>query len=96
VRSLYVFFPSPTSSCVSATDSTASSGENIREKSLISNRYAADQEGRADEAEHHKQEQLQKQKQGKGEWREELSSDSESIVSPSFQTSNSLHAPFPL
>lgn len=40
----------------------------------------SDQEGRAQEAEHHKQDQLQKQREGKGHWKEELASDSESIV----------------
>jgi len=39
-----------------------------------------DQEGRADEAEHHKQDQLKKQKEGKGHWVDELASDSESAV----------------
>lgn len=42
----------------------------------------ADNEGRAEEAEHHKQDQLQKQKEGKGHWKDELASDSESIVRP--------------
>jgi len=41
----------------------------------------ADNEDRAEEAEHHKQDQLQKQKEGKGHWKDELASDSESIVS---------------
>jgi len=39
-----------------------------------------DHDGRAEEAEHHKQDQLQKQKEGKGHWKDELASDSESIV----------------
>jgi hypothetical protein len=39
-----------------------------------------DSEGRADEVEKKKQEQLQKQKDGKGHWEEQLASDSESIV----------------
>ncbi|KAK8193071.1 uncharacterized protein BKA78DRAFT_294491 [Phyllosticta capitalensis] len=39
-----------------------------------------DQEGRAEEAEAHKQDQLRKQKQGKGHWKDELASDSESAV----------------
>ncbi|KAK8250494.1 hypothetical protein HDK77DRAFT_425331 [Phyllosticta capitalensis] len=38
------------------------------------------QEGRAEEAEAHKQDQLRKQKQGKGHWKDELASDSESAV----------------
>jgi len=37
-------------------------------------------EGRAEEAEAHKQDQLQKQKEGKGHWKDELASDSESII----------------
>lgn len=37
-------------------------------------------EDRAHEAEHHKQDQLRKQKEGKGHWTPELASDSESIV----------------
>ncbi|KAF2152400.1 hypothetical protein K461DRAFT_268355 [Myriangium duriaei CBS 260.36] len=37
-------------------------------------------EGRAEEAEQAKQEQLRKQKEGKGEWHDTLASDSESIV----------------
>ncbi|KAK8219213.1 hypothetical protein M8818_000945 [Zalaria obscura] len=37
-------------------------------------------ENRAEEAEAAKQKQLKKQKEGKGEWHEELASDSESIV----------------
>lgn len=41
----------------------------------------ADNENRAKEVEHHKQDQLQKQKDGKGHWTAELASDSESIVS---------------
>ncbi|KYG48055.1 hypothetical protein M433DRAFT_61932 [Acidomyces richmondensis BFW] len=40
-----------------------------------------DKEDRAHEAEHHKQDQLRKQKEGKGHWTPELASDSESIVS---------------
>ena len=40
-----------------------------------------DQEGRAEEAEHHKQDGLKKQKEGKGQWKDELASDSESAVS---------------
>jgi len=43
-------------------------------------RDLTDHEGRAEEAEAHKQEQLQKQKEGKGEWVDELASDSESAV----------------
>jgi hypothetical protein len=42
--------------------------------------FVIDQEGRAEEAEHHKQEQLKKQEQGKGQWVDELASDSESAV----------------
>ncbi|KAI5249446.1 hypothetical protein E4T47_03920 [Aureobasidium subglaciale] len=41
---------------------------------------ALNQDGRAEEAERVKNEQIQKQKQGKGEWHEEIASDSESIV----------------
>jgi len=37
-------------------------------------------EDRANEAEHFKNEQLRKQKEGKGEWHEEIASDSESII----------------
>ncbi|TKA67010.1 hypothetical protein B0A55_08195 [Friedmanniomyces simplex] len=37
-------------------------------------------ENRAEEAEAHKQDQLQKQREGKGHWKDELASDSESIV----------------
>ncbi|TKA71988.1 hypothetical protein B0A49_07372 [Cryomyces minteri] len=37
-------------------------------------------EGRAEEAEHHKQDQLKKQKEGKRHWKDELASDSESII----------------
>ncbi|KAK4574497.1 hypothetical protein LTR86_001338 [Recurvomyces mirabilis] len=37
-------------------------------------------EGRPEEVEAHKQDQLQKQKEGKGHWKDELASDSESIV----------------
>jgi hypothetical protein len=40
----------------------------------------ADNEDRANEAEHFKNEQLRKQKEGKGEWHEEIASDSESMV----------------
>lgn len=39
-----------------------------------------DEEGRAEEVEAKKQEQIAKAKQGKGEWHEDLASDSESIV----------------
>ncbi|KAH0151958.1 hypothetical protein KCU67_g10032, partial [Aureobasidium melanogenum] len=39
-----------------------------------------DQEGRAEEADRIKNEQIEKQKQGKGHWHEEIASDSESIV----------------
>ncbi|KAK5134083.1 hypothetical protein LTR08_006973 [Meristemomyces frigidus] len=41
---------------------------------------ALNQEGRAEEVEHHKQDQLQKQKEGKGHWKDELASDSESAI----------------
>ncbi|KAK1065010.1 hypothetical protein LTR74_008286 [Friedmanniomyces endolithicus] len=37
-------------------------------------------ENRGEEAEAHKQDQLRKQKEGKGHWKDELASDSESIV----------------
>ncbi|RMY17520.1 hypothetical protein D0867_05976 [Hortaea werneckii] len=37
-------------------------------------------EGRAEEAEREKQEQLKEQREGKGHWKDELASDSESIV----------------
>ncbi|KAG9624018.1 hypothetical protein KCU95_g14524, partial [Aureobasidium melanogenum] len=37
-------------------------------------------EGRAEEADKIKNEQIEKQKQGKGHWHEEIASDSESIV----------------
>jgi hypothetical protein len=40
-----------------------------------------DEEGRAEKAEQIKNEQIQKQKNGKGEWHEGIASDSESIVS---------------
>lgn len=43
--------------------------------------YISDEEGRAEEAERIKNEQIQKQKEGKGEWHEGIASDSESIVS---------------
>jgi len=39
-----------------------------------------DAQGRSDEVEHHKQDQLQKQKEGKGHWKDELASNSESII----------------
>ncbi|KAK1808016.1 hypothetical protein LTR12_017622 [Friedmanniomyces endolithicus] len=39
-----------------------------------------DNENRGEEAEAHKQDQLRKQKEGKGHWKDELASDSESIV----------------
>ncbi|KAF7845825.1 hypothetical protein BT93_L0437 [Corymbia citriodora subsp. variegata] len=41
---------------------------------------ALHEEGRAEEVDKVKNEQIQKQKEGKGHWHEELSSDSESIV----------------
>jgi len=40
----------------------------------------ADSEGRAEEIDHHKDDMLKKQKEGKGHWKEELASSSESIV----------------
>lgn len=43
--------------------------------------FIPDEEGRAEEAERIKNEQIQKQKEGKGEWHEGIASDSESIVS---------------
>jgi len=42
-------------------------------------------EGRAEQAEAHKQDQLQKQREGKGHWKDELASDSESIVGQPLQ-----------
>ncbi|KAF2239001.1 hypothetical protein EV356DRAFT_504353 [Viridothelium virens] len=47
---------------------------------LAGKESALHNETRAEEAEHHKQDQLRKQKEGKGEWKDELASDSESIV----------------
>lgn len=44
-----------------------------------------DNEGRAEEADKIKNEQIEKQKQGKGHWHEEIASDSESIVSLHYQ-----------
>ncbi|THY21831.1 hypothetical protein D6D01_06364 [Aureobasidium pullulans] len=41
---------------------------------------ALHEEGRAEEVERVKNEQIQKQKEGKGHWHEEIASDSESIV----------------
>lgn len=41
---------------------------------------SADEENRAEKVEAEKQDQLAKQKQGKGEWKDGLASDSESIV----------------
>ncbi|KAK5165466.1 uncharacterized protein LTR77_008995 [Saxophila tyrrhenica] len=41
---------------------------------------AVHEEGRAEKVEAHKQDQLEKQKQGKGHWKDELASDSESII----------------
>ncbi|KAK4962307.1 hypothetical protein LTR28_004564 [Elasticomyces elasticus] len=66
---------SPASSVVGATRS-------FRSAALLraGKESALGQEGRAEEAEHHKQDQLQKQKEGKGQWKDELASDSESIV----------------
>jgi hypothetical protein len=43
-----------------------------------------DHEGRAEDVEHHKQDLLKKQKEGKGHWKDELASNSESIVCLSF------------
>ena len=45
-----------------------------------------DNENRGEEAEAHKQDQLRKQKEGKGHWKDELASDSESIVGPPFHS----------
>jgi len=42
--------------------------------------WKTDTEGRAEEIEHHKQDALKKQKDGKGHWKDELASSSESIV----------------
>ena len=42
--------------------------------------FPTDNEDRAEEAEFHKQDQLQKQKEGKGQWKDELASDSESML----------------
>jgi hypothetical protein len=42
--------------------------------------HSSDDEGRGDRVEKIKNEQIQKQKDGKGHWHEELGSDSESIV----------------
>ena len=43
-----------------------------------------DQEGRAEEIEKTKDEQIKKQKDGKGEWHDGLASNSESIVRPTY------------
>ncbi|KAK0797783.1 hypothetical protein LTR59_006692 [Friedmanniomyces endolithicus] len=40
----------------------------------------ADNENRGEEAEAHKQDQLRKQKEGKGQWKGELASESESMI----------------
>lgn len=55
-----------------------------------------DNEGRADEAEKVKNEQLQKQKEGKGEWHEDIASDSESIVRIPIYPHSSPKVPKPL
>ncbi|KAF2089138.1 hypothetical protein K490DRAFT_64343 [Saccharata proteae CBS 121410] len=47
---------------------------------LAGKETALHNEGRAEEAEKAKQDQLKEQKEGRGQWKEELSSDSESIV----------------
>ncbi|KAK7528850.1 uncharacterized protein IWZ02DRAFT_486860 [Phyllosticta citriasiana] len=47
---------------------------------MVGKESALNQEGRAEEAEAHKQELLKKHKQGKGHWKAELASDSESAV----------------
>lgn len=52
----------------------------------------SDTEGRADEAEQLKQEQLKNQKEGKGKWEEGLASDSESIVRVSLDLSGLVRA----
>ncbi|KAF2428902.1 hypothetical protein EJ08DRAFT_650874 [Tothia fuscella] len=41
---------------------------------------ALHKEGRKEEIEHHKQDQLKKQEQGQGHWKDELASNSESII----------------
>jgi len=41
---------------------------------------ALHKDDRSSEIEHHKQDQLSKQKQGKGHWKDELASNSESII----------------
>lgn len=45
-----------------------------------------DTEGRAEEIEAHKQDALKAKKEGKQEWKDELASNSESIVRPSVST----------
>src|SRR5436190_2146374 len=45
---------------------------------------ATDHEGRAEEVESHKQDSLKKQKAGNPEWKDQLASDSESIVRRSY------------
>ncbi|KAI7218791.1 hypothetical protein KC333_g3381 [Hortaea werneckii] len=49
-------------------------------RALAGKESALHQEGRAEEAEREKQEQLKEQREGKGHWKDELASDSESIV----------------
>ncbi|KAK7535981.1 uncharacterized protein J3D65DRAFT_626997 [Phyllosticta citribraziliensis] len=47
---------------------------------MVGKESALNQEGRAEEAEAHKQEGLKNQREGKGHWKDELASDSESAV----------------
>lgn len=49
--------------------------------------HIPDSEGRAEEVEKKKAENLSKQKEGKGHWEEGLASDSESAVCPSILSS---------
>lgn len=51
-----------------------------KENRVVANLLETDHEGRADEVESEKQDSLNKQKEGKGQWKEDLASDSESIV----------------
>ncbi|KAI9713083.1 MAG: hypothetical protein M1820_001068 [Bogoriella megaspora] len=60
--------------------SIASRGYQTSAKRLAGKESALHHEGRAEEAEAHKQDQLRKQKEGKGHWKDELASDSESII----------------
>jgi hypothetical protein len=57
------------------------SAQSIHHKDLSANHEVnLDNENRAQEAEAAKQQQLKEQKEGKGEWKDALASDSESIV----------------